>query len=101
MDPWDLLPFDVDNVLQVIKERNAKKTKKWSSKVHGSEGDTDSDSDQNKCILNILYGIDELMYVWQKLDLAHWMMISTACADLCLVECQCVCVKCQKYKKEM
>ncbi|KAL9547546.1 hypothetical protein MBANPS3_006121 [Mucor bainieri] len=30
---------------EVIKERNAKKTKKWSSKVHGSEGDTDSDSD--------------------------------------------------------
>ncbi|KAG2197382.1 hypothetical protein INT46_006816 [Mucor plumbeus] len=30
---------------EVIKERNSKKTKKWSSKVQGSEGDTDSDSD--------------------------------------------------------
>ncbi|KAI8369098.1 hypothetical protein EDC96DRAFT_121112 [Choanephora cucurbitarum] len=29
----------------VMKERNAKRTKKWSSEVHGSDGDTDSDSD--------------------------------------------------------
>ncbi|OBZ84567.1 hypothetical protein A0J61_07382 [Choanephora cucurbitarum] len=26
-------------------KRNAKRTKKWSSEVHGSDGDTDSDSD--------------------------------------------------------
>ncbi|KAI8370292.1 hypothetical protein BD560DRAFT_397035, partial [Blakeslea trispora] len=28
----------------VMKERNAKRTKKWSSAVHGSDGDTDNDS---------------------------------------------------------
>ncbi|KAI8643343.1 hypothetical protein BD408DRAFT_442721 [Parasitella parasitica] len=30
---------------EVIRERNAKKSQKWSSKVHGSEEDTDSDQD--------------------------------------------------------
>lgn len=57
MDQWDLL-FDIYDALQVIKERNAKKTKKWSSKVHGSEGDTDSDSDQNKCTFNVYHDCD-------------------------------------------
>ncbi|KAI8085876.1 uncharacterized protein B0P05DRAFT_534057 [Gilbertella persicaria] len=30
---------------EVIKERNAKRTKKWSSEVNGSDGDTDNDSE--------------------------------------------------------
>ncbi|KAI9484003.1 MAG: hypothetical protein EXX96DRAFT_560445 [Benjaminiella poitrasii] len=38
-------PLEKKIYRQVIKEKDSKKTKKWSSKVNGSDEDTDEDSD--------------------------------------------------------
>ncbi|KAI7904322.1 uncharacterized protein BX663DRAFT_504674 [Cokeromyces recurvatus] len=38
-------PLEKKIYKKIIKEKNARKTKKWSNKVHGSDQDTDEDSD--------------------------------------------------------